>query len=349
MPVPSSRPGALGAGPRRAVHRLVPVCLLLAFAFALVVAPATADPPADTRVISPDGARLAGLSAGLTRRDVGGQPLLEAQLPMLSSRDAVSGRLRLLATSPDGTQIASADQIGGLTAAVTIQRSDGAIAVRDMPGVVAAQFTADGSALLAIDTRGALWRLASATAQGTIVAPGPFDGPITREPSGTILLRRVSSVEAPFTAHLVRFDPASGATSRVGGDELVYSAHPLSDGSLAVVAHPIGGATIVSRLARDGATTRIAQLEAAAIAVDVAADAGIAFEVAGDGVYLLEPGGAKPHRLGPGRAPTFSPNGRELLVQLGAGTAVLDLSGSVLAQMDAANAAWIACGEGCAS
>ncbi|MDQ2933489.1 MAG: hypothetical protein M3R49_00655 [Chloroflexota bacterium] len=299
--------------------------------------------------MTPDGAQRAGLSAGLTRREVGGQILLEAQLPRVRSGDAVSDALRLVATSPDGTQIASADQIGGLAAALTIQRPDGTVAMRDMPGVVAAQFIAHGSALLAIDTRGALWRLASATAQGTIVAPGPFDGPITREPSGTVLLRRVSSVEAPFTAHLVRFDPATGAATRLGGDDLVYSAHLLSDGSLAVVAHPIGGATTVSRLASDGATTRIAQLEPAAIAVDVAANAGIAFEVAGDGVYLLAAGGPKPHRLGPGRAPIFSPNGRELLVQLDGGIAVLDLNGSVLAQMDAANAAWIACGEGCTS
>jgi hypothetical protein len=349
MRVPSATTGASCAGPRRAIYRLLPVCLPVAFAFALVVAPATADPPAETRVMTPDGARRAGMWAGLTRREVGGQVLLEAQLPQVSSREAVSGALRLLATSHDGTQIASADQIGSVTAAITIQRPDGGVAVRDLPGVVAAQFTADGSALLAIDTRGALWRLASSTAQGTIVAPGPFDGPITREPSGTLLLRRVSSVEAPFTAHLVRFDPVTGAANRLGGDDLVYSAHPLSDGSLAVVAHPIGGATTVSRLARDGATTRIAQLEPAAVAVDVAANAGIAFEVAGDGVYLLEAGRAKPHRLGPGRAPTFSPNGRELLVQLGGGTAVLDLDGSVLVQMDAATATWIACGEGCAS
>ncbi|MDQ2941526.1 MAG: hypothetical protein M3R05_04965 [Chloroflexota bacterium] len=327
----------------------MPICLSVAFAFALVAAPATADPPAETRVITADGAQRAGLSAGLTRREVGGQILLEAQLPRADGREAVADALRLLATSPDGTQVASADQIGGVTAALTIQRPDGSVAVREMPGVVAAQFSDDGSALFAIDTRGALWRLASATAQGAIVAPGPFDGPITREPSGTVLLRRVSSVEAPFSAHLVRFDPASGGATRLGGDDLVYSAHPLGDGSLAVVAHPIGGATIVSRLTADGATTRIAQLEPAAIAIDVAANGGIAFEVAGDGVYLLEAGRAKPHRLGPGRAPIFSPNGSELLIQLSGGTAVLDLDGSVLARMDAANAGWIACGEGCTS
>jgi hypothetical protein len=350
MPVPFATTGARGAPRRRAAARLVPICLPAAFVFALLAAPTTAEPPAETRILTPDGAERAGVTAHLTRREVGGQVLLEAQLPPAQSPEAsVSDGLRLLATTADGTQIASADRIGGLTASLSIQGPDGTVAVREMPGVVAAQFNADGSALLAIDTRGALWRLASATAEGAIVGPGPFGGPITLEPSGTLLLRRVSSVEAPFIAHLVRFDSATGEATRLGGDDLVYSAHPLRDGSLAVVAHPMGGATTVTRLTVDGATSPIAELGPAAIAVDVAADARIAFEVAGDGVYLLEPGGAKAHRLGPGRAPIFSPDGSELLVHHGGNASVLDLDGFVLAQIDGANATWIACGEGCGS
>lgn len=350
MPVPSATTGASRAPRRRVVQRLVPVCLAAAFAFALLAAPATADPPAETRVLTPDAADRAGLSTGLTRREVGGQFLLEAQLAPARSREAsVSDGLRLLAATGDGTQIASADQIGGLTASLSIQRPDGTVAVRQMPGVVAAQFTADGSVLFAIDTRGALWRLASATAEGTIVAPGPFGGPITLEPSGTLLLRRVSSVEAPFSAQLVRFDSTTGEATRLGGDGLVYSAHPLRDGSLAVVAHPTGGGTAITRLTVDGAITPIAELGPEAIAVDVATDTGIAFEVAGDGVYLLERGGATTHRIGPGRVPTFSPNGSELLVQRDGGPAVIDLDGAVLAQIDAADATWIACGERCGS
>ena len=350
MPALLATTGLPRTRPRRPVHRLLPACLPATLLFVLLAAPATADPPAEARVLAPDDAQRAGLTTGITRRQVGGQDLLEAQLPPpRSARAEVSDRLRLLATSPGGEQVATADQVGSLSASLTIQRPDGTIAVREMPGVVAAQFTADGSALLAVDGRGALWRLATATAEGTVIAPGPFDGPITREPSGALLLRRVSSVQAPFTAHLVRVNAVSGEASRVGGDDLVYSAHQLADGSLAVVAHPFGGATTVTRLTSDGASTRLAELGPAAIAVDVASDAAIAFEVAGDGIYLLEPGRARPHRLGSGRAPAFSPNGKELLVQRGAGTAVVDLAGSVLAQIDASNASWISCGEGCGS
>ena len=344
----------MGGAPRarrpRLLWRLLPFCLAVAFISAPLAAPATADPPATTVLMTSDGAERAGLEAALTRREVGGQELLEAKLPAPASQEAsISAGLRLLATSTDGTRIASADKIGGLTASLSIQGPDGAVALRQLPGVVAARFTADGTALLAIDTTGALWRIASATAEGAIIAPGPFDGPITPEPSGTMLLRRVSSVEAPFSAHLVRFDPATGAATPLGGDDLVYSAHPLSDGSLAVVAHPVGGATTVTRLGVDGASSRIAELGTAAIAVDVSGDARIAFEIAGDGVYLLEPHGAKPHRLGPGSGPLFSPNGRELLVHQGGSASVLDLDGSVLARIDAANSSWIACASGCGS
>lgn len=344
---------AIGGAPRargRILWRLVPVCLAAAFVYALFAAPTAADPPATTVVMTPDGAERAGFKAVLTRREVGDQLLLEAELPAPGGEEpSIPAGPRLLATSADGTRIVSADRIGGLTASLAVQGPDGTVAVRQLPGVVAARFIADGTALLAIDTAGALWRIASATAEGAIVALGPFDGPITPEASGAMLLRRVSSVEAPFSAHLVRFDPATGAATSLGGDGLVYSAHPLSDGSLAVVAHPIGGATTVSRLTADGASSPIAELGSAAIAVDVAEDARIAFEVAGDGIYLLEPHAAKPHRVGPGAAPVFSPNGRELLVRQGGGTSVLDLDGSVLARIDASNSTWIACGEGCGS
>ena len=345
---------AMGGAPPARRHgigwRLVPLCVAAVFLSVPAAAPTAADPPATAVVMTPDGAERAGLKAALTRREVGGEVLLEAALPSSAGQErSISDGLRLLAATADGNRIASTDTIGGLTASVSIQGADGAVAVRQLPGVVAAQFVADGSALLAIDTSGALWRIASATAEGSIIAPGPFDGPITREASGTMLLRRVSSVEAPFSAHLVRFDPATAATTSLEGDGLVYSAQPLSDGSLAVVAHPVGGATTVSRVTADGTSTPIAELGSAAIAVDVAEDARIAFEIAGDGVYLLEPGAAKPHRLSAGGTPLFSPNGRELLVRQGGGTSVLGLDGSLLARTDTSNSTWIACGEGCGS
>ena len=345
---------AMGGAPPARRHgigwRLVPLCVAAVFLSVPAAAPTAADPPATAVVMTPDGAERAGLKAALTRREVGGQVLLEAALPSSAGQErSISDGLRLLAATADGNRIASTDTIGGLTASVSIQGADGAVAVRQLPGVVAAQFVADGSALLAIDTSGALWRIASATAEGSIIAPGPFDGPITREASGTMLLRRVSSVEAPFSAHLVRFDPATAATTSLEGDGLVYSAHALSVGSLAVVAHPVGGATTVSRVTADGTSTPIAELGSAAIAVDVAEDARIAFEIAGDGVYLLEPGAAKPHRLSAGGTPLFSPNGRELLVRQGGGTSVLGLDGSLLARTDTSNSTWIVCGEGCGS
>ncbi len=215
--------------------------------------------------------------------------------------------------------------------------------------MVAAQFIADGSALLAIDTSGALWRIASATAEGSIIAPGPFDGPITPEASGTMLLRRVSSVEAPFSAQLVRLDPASAAATSLDANGLVFSAHPLGDGSLAVVAHRMGARNQRQPADAEWREQPDCGLGSAAIAADVAEDGRVAFEVAGDGVFLLEPGAAKAHRLGAGGAPRFSPDGRELLVRQGGGTSVLGLDGSVLARTDTTNSTWIACGEGCGS
>ena len=342
MRASSAMSGAPHARRHRIVWRLVPFCLAAALLSVPSAAPTAADPPATAVVMTADGAERAGLKAALTRREVRGQVLLEALLPS-------PGGQQLLAASADGTRVASADRIGGLTARVAIQGPDGAVAVRQLPGVVAAQFIADGSALLAIDTSGALWRIASATAEGSIIAPGPFDGPFTPEASGTMLLRRVSSVEAPFSAQLVRLDPASAAATSLDADGLVFSAHPLSDGSLAVVAHRPGAATSVSRLTPNGLSNPIAELGPAAIAADVAEDGRIAFEIAGDGVYLLEPGAAKAHRLGAGGAPSFSPDGRELLVRQGGGTSVLGLDGSVLARTDTTNSTWIACGEGCGS
>lgn len=349
MPVRPATRGTPAPRPRRAAQRLVPVCLAAAFVFATLAGPATADPPALAHVFAPDGAQRAGLRVGLTRREVGGQVLVEAQLPASPQDASVQDGLRLLATTADGGQIASVDRVGGLSASLSIQRPDGAVATRQMPGVVAAQFTADGSLLFVVDTSGALWRLASATAEGTIIAPGPFDGPIHLEPAGTLLLRRVSSVEAPFSAHLVRFDSTTGAATLLGGDGLVYSAHPLNDGSLALVAHPIGGGTSIRRLAVDGSISPIADLGPAAIDVDVAADTTIAYEEAGDGIYLLKRGGVRAERLGRGRAPASSPNGRELLVRRDGAASVLDLDGSVLAEIDSADATWIACGEECGS
>ena len=178
MPAPLATTGVPRTRPRRPVHRLLPVCLPATLIFVLIAAPATADPPAEARVLAPDDAQRAGLTTGITRRQVGGQDLLEAQLPPpRSARAEVSDRLRLLATSPGGEQVATADQVGSLSASLTIQRPDGTLAVREMPGVVAAQFTADGSALLAVDGRGALWRLATATAEGTVIAPGSVRRP----------------------------------------------------------------------------------------------------------------------------------------------------------------------------
>ncbi len=349
MPVRRLTRGTPPTRSRRAAQRFVPVCLAAAFAFATLAAPTTADPPAPAHVFAPDGAQRAGIRAGLSRRAVGGQVVLEAQLP--ASPPAAPGQdgLRLLATTDHGEQIASVDRVGSLSASLRIQSPDGAVATRQMPGAVAAEFTADGSFLFVVDTSGALWRLASATADGAIIAPGPFDGPIRLEPNGTLLLRRVSSVEAPFSAQLMRVDPLTGAGTPLGGDGLVYSAHPLSDGSLAVVAHPIGGGTSVRRLGVDGSTTPIADLGPAAIDVDVAADTTIAYEEVGDGIYLLKAGAAKAERLGRGRAPSFSPNGRELLVRRDGAASVLDLDGSVLAEIDSADASWIACGEECGS
>lgn len=340
------RPGVAG---RR--HPLFITAALLAAAPLLFSSSVNADPPAPVQVLDPSVAREGGMTVGLQRREVGGELLVEVDLPAVDGRRgrATDQASRLLDVTAGGAMVAVTDEIDMLQATVTIRQADGTIVARELRGVIAARFSPDATSLYAIDGGGALWAIASATGEGGVIAEGPFSGPIALAPDGALLLRRVSSVEAPFQAQLQRFDPANGATTALTGDELVFSAHVLADGSLLYVAHERGdGGTVIKRLTDDGAIV-VADLGTAAIDVDISVDGGrTAFAVAGDGIYVADGFGAVARRIGSGERPRFSPDGNQLLVLDGATASVIGLDGTLRARLATPSSAWVSCDEECA-
>ncbi len=286
----------------------------------LAVGVASADlPSAAIRLSAADAAR-AGSTIQLVRRTVGGTTLVEVQ-PAAASN--------LLAISADGGQVALADQVGELSGSLTIAHADGSQLRVQLPGLLAAGFAVDGSWLAVVDGRGALWQVDAATGRAAQLADGPFLGSPIAAADGSLMLLSVPSVEAPYRSRLVRVAPSTGVSTPLSGDELVYAAFPLADGSVAVVAHE-PGRTVVRRVAPD-VSQLLADLGPGAINVAVAPDGReIAYELAGRGVFLLDPSGGSPRSLGAGSEPCFAPDAAALLVRRGEGTATLALDGSVL-------------------
>lgn len=326
--------------PRGGLRRqlaLLPLAIALAASAAGI---ASAEPPRGVTALDAAEAARSGLAIGLVRH-----PELDPRL--VEMRADGSGRSRLLAVAPDAATLAAADRIDLVSATLSIAHADGSQLRIAMPGLLAASFAPDASWLAVVAGAGSLWRVEVGTGAATRLADGPFLGPVTVEPSGTVMLASVASVEAPFISRLVRFDPADASVSSLSEDQLVHGSSLLADGSIAVVAHE-PGRTIVRQLTTEG-DRRVADLGPGAINVAVSPDgARIAWERHGDGVYLHEPkkGGAR--RIGEGSRPRFAPDGSSLLVDDGEGTVLLGLDGSHLARFSGA-AEFASCVVGCES
>jgi hypothetical protein len=309
---------------RRASNPRIAVYLAVPFMFALVaVSVASAELPLGVTRISAADADQTGSAIHLRRQPVGGGTLVRVEAATPGS---------LLAVAVDGAQVALADQLGEASASLTLARIDGEQLRIAMPGLLAASFAADGSWLAVIDGRGALWRVDSASGAAALLAEGPFIGSPILQADGSVLLLAVPSVQAPYQSRLIRLAVATGAVTRLSGEDLVYGAFPLDGGDLAVVAHRVDG-NIVRRIS--GSSDKLlVDLGIGAVNVAVAGNGRIAFERNGDGVYLLDAPGRAARRITEGRRPCFSPDGSSILVRQGDEMLGLDLDGSVLAVVD---------------
>ncbi|MGH2416697.1 MAG: hypothetical protein ACRDFY_00040 [Candidatus Limnocylindria bacterium] len=317
--LPRGRPRA---GLRRTIA-LLPIAISLAAGAAGI---ASADGPRGVTALTAAEAGRTGLAIALVRH-----PELDPELVEMRV-DGRAPHRRLLAVAPDAATLAVADRPDPASATLSLARADGSQLQIALPGLLAAAFAPDASWLAVVDGSGSLWNVVAETGVATRLADGPFLGPVTVEPGGTLILASVASVEAPFISQLVRFDPADGSVSSLSDDRLVYGSTLLADGSIAVVAHEPGG-TVVRQLTSQGERL-LADLGPGAINVAISPDgARIAWERHGDGVYLLDATKGRARRIGSGGGPRFSPDGRSLLVREGAGSALLGLDGSLLARL----------------
>ena len=302
--------------PRIAAYLAVPFILAL-----LAAGVASAElPPGVTRLSAADADR-SGSAIHLRRQAVGGATLVRVE--------AATTGISLLAVAGDGSQVALADQLGEASASLTLARIDGEQLRIAMPGLLAASFASDGSWLAVIDGRGALWRVDAVSGGRALLAQGPFIGSPVVEADGSLLLLAVPSVQAPYQSRLIRFVTATGAATRLSGEDLVYGAFPLDGGDLAIVAHRIDGNTV--RRISGSSDRLLVDLGPGAVNVAVAGNGRIAFERNGEDVYLLDEPGLAARRVGEGGRPCFSPDGSSILVRRGDQTLGLDLDGSVLA------------------
>jgi hypothetical protein len=312
------------------------LCLLVAAAAGMLATRVMADPPSGVTRFTAEEAARAGVALEVTAASVADEVILEIAIPAAE---------RLLDVTPDASLIAVADEIGPAFSALSIRHADDSIVRVELPGLLDAAFAPDASWLAVLDGHGSLLQLDPATGRTEMLVEGPFTGPVRFTRDGSLLLRAVSSIHAPFVSELVMLDATSGERTTLSGDELVYAAFETDDGSIVYAAHERGEGTVVMR-AGLGTRQRIAYLGPDAIEVDVSGSGAIAFAVAGDGVYLIDPAGSVPRRIGPGGKPSFSPDGEELLVVDAGRSMVIGLDGSLLAQTGGHPVAW-ACEEGC--
>lgn len=290
--------------------------------------------PASQQQVAPDQARPAAIT--ILRHAELAPGLTEVRLD--SAADPAGGVGRLLGVAPDGRRAAIAGRIGPDATVLTIGGQDDVQQVQ-LPGLVAAAFSADGSWLAAIDGSGSLWRVASGGASRLPVA-GTFAGQLSIEPDGAILALRVSSVEAPIVATAVRVSP-DGRVQELSDERLVYGIQRLADGRLAVAAHRATGNVV---LHLEGGGSVLADLGYDAVHASMSATGDlIAFERAGQ-VFVQRAGATSARGIGPGSYPRIAPDGQSVLVELPIGSALLALDGRELARF-ASQAAFAPCGE----
>jgi hypothetical protein len=330
MPTPAS----LSIGRRRPgdARRFLPVALVPLVILPVALATVSADPPAHVVHLSRADAARAGALLRLAPHVAAGATMVEV-LPDASLAARAAPPPALLAVSADAGQAALADRVGELWGTLTIAHADGSQLQVQLPGLLAAGFSADGGSLAVVDGRGALWHVDAASGSSSLLADGPFLGSPVSLADGSLMLLAVSSVEAPYRSQLVRVSASDGAVTAISDDELVYAGFLLADGSLALVAHQ-PGSTLVRRLA-DGETASLADLEPGAVNVAVAPDGQrVAYEIAGRGIFVLGRPGAGPVSIGDGSRPCFASNSSTIAVERGSGSVLLTLDGAIVLETD---------------
>lgn len=295
---------------------------------------------------SPSTAETDPTAAGMIQLVDHGQlapGLAEVRLNFATTVSPAMGANRLLALAPDGATAAVASQVGPAPATLSLAHRDGSQQRVSLPGLIGAGFAPDSSWLAVIDGAGAIWRVPSAGTAAGRLADGPFIGSPIVEDGGSVIALRVSSIEAPIVSRLVRVGP-DGRIVALVGDELVYGAHLMADGSIAYAAHQ-GSHTLLKELV--GGTPRLlADLGEDAVNVTVDADAAaVAFERSGQ-VLVRRLADREEIPLGPGMRPEFAPDGRSVLVELASGSALIAVDGQRLASFNS-QAAFAACAARC--
>lgn len=307
-----------------------------------------AGPPPAVTALDPTAAERAGVSVALSAASVAGETAIEAVGP------AAGPPVRLLAVAPDGQAAAISSVDLGQVGPLTIARNDGSQLRVEVPGVSGAAFEPSGAWLAVVDLAGALWRVEAATGTAARVSDGPFGSEPSVLANGQILAIRLSSVDAPAWAAAVWVDPATGAEIRLtagGGaeSELVYRVAPLSDGSVALVRHQVGGGVEAVQLLADGTERSLATLPDA-IDAEVGPDAGFVTWAARGRVLMMPTGRSDREviELGPGTSGRFSPDGSLILVRAGNRSVVVDRTGGKVADLGP-SACWVGDGRGCRS
>lgn len=340
---------APASGARRAQPAVPRGRLLPLFALPLIggmtIGTAFAQPRSTvTTLTAGQAAQLGSTIAIVQHRDLA-PGLAEVRVPGWTVAARQAGGGRLLALAPGGGLAAIAEQIGPGPATLILAHADGSQLQVRMRGLMAAGFAPSADWLAVIDGIGSLWRVDASSGQATRLADGPFLGTPVVDAAGSILALRVASVEAPFVSRLVRVASGGSAISLLTDDQLVYGAQPLDDGSLAVTVHQ-PSSTVVVRSGPNGERQLMANLGLDAVNVAVApTGAAVAWERAGAVFAQALPAG-QPQRLTSGTRPRFAPDGQTLLVEVAAGTALLDLRANTVATF-ATQLAFGACGEGC--
>lgn len=316
-------PAAQGA--RR---RLALVLGLLPLACGLMLGSAVAQRAPAVSHVSSAEASGAGQAISIARHDDLAAGLTEVLVPSATAVTRATGMDQLLSVAPDSGEAAIAGHVGAETTSLIVARADGSQLQVELPGLISATFAPDASWLAAIDGRGALWHVAAADGAAQQIAAGPFIGEPVVEADGSVLALRVPSVEAPFRSTLVRL-AADGSATALTAESLVYGAQPLDDGSLAMIAHRPSG-NVVLRLAGGGAST-LADVGPDAVNAAISrSGAAIAWERAGE-VFLQRLPNGRAQRVAAGTHPRFSGDGQALLVDLPAGTQLIEPDGTVIA------------------
>jgi hypothetical protein len=326
-------------------RRLVLMLVVAPMVGGLTIGTALAQRPPSVSSLSAEEAEDQGATISIEGHPDLAPGLAEVRVPLAGDLPP-AGTNRLLALSPNASQAAVAKQVGPNPSTLVLAHVDGLQLLTELPGLIAAGYAPDGTWLAAVDGTGALWRVQTDSGVATHLADGPFIGRPTVEAAGSILALRVSSVEAPFVSHLARVAADGSDTAILTDDQLVYGAHPLTDGSLALVTHN-ASSTQVWRLA-GGQRQQLADLGRDAVNVAVApAGEAVAWERAGE-VYLRTLPAGSPTRLTSGARPRFAEDGRSLLVELPDGNTLVGLDGRMIATFDS-QAGFATCAEGCGS